>query len=80
MFYLNMVNYTVFFLSFPPNFLTLRGTWDFNLNHTLPSRPANRYRVGRGGVMVHKILVTAKRPISLFPFLDLTSGEFGLGL
>ena len=54
MFFLNMVDYPVFFPSLSTltwdTFLTLRGTWGFYLNHVLPPRPSKSY----------KILVTAQ--------------------
>ena len=52
MFFLNMVDYPVFFPSLSTltwdTFLTLRGTWGFYLNHVLPPRPSKSYRVGGG--------------------------------
>ena len=43
MFYLNMVDYTVFFSVLSTltwdTLLTLRSTWDFYLNHLIPLRP-----------------------------------------
>ena len=49
MFFLNMVDYPVFFPSLSTltwdTFLTLRGTWGFYLNHVLPPRPSKSYRV-----------------------------------
>ena len=48
MFYLNMVDWPVFFPSLSTwtwdTFLTLRGTWGFYLNHVLPRKPWS-YRV-----------------------------------
>ena len=35
---------------------------------------------GLGGVVAHEILVTAQRPNTPFPFLELTLGDFVLGL
>ena len=62
MFFLNMVDYPVFFPSLSTltwdTFLTLRGTWGFYLNHVLPPRPSKSYRVV--GWVAHKILVTAQ--------------------
>ena len=53
MFFLNMVDYPVFFPSLSTltwdTFLTLRGTWGFYLNHVLPPRPSKSYRVGWWG-------------------------------
>ena len=53
MFFLNMVDYPVFFPSLSTltwdTFLTLRGTWGFYLNHVLPLKPFKSYRVGWGG-------------------------------
>ena len=66
MFFLNMVDYSVFFPMLSTltwdTFLTLRGPLGFYLNHVLPPRPSKSYRVGLGGVVVvaHKILVTAQ--------------------
>ena len=56
MFFLNMVDYPVFFPSLSTltwdTFLTLRGTQGFYLNHVLPPRPSKSYRaVGWGGVV-----------------------------
>ena len=52
MFFLNMVDYPVFFPSLSTltwdTFLTLRGTWGFYLNHVLPPRPSKS--CGWGGV------------------------------
>ena len=74
MFYLNMENYPVFFLLLSTwtwdTFPTLRGTWGFYLNHVLPPRSSKSY--GVVGWVAHKILVTAQRLNSSFPF--------GLGL
>ena len=43
MFFLNMLDYTVFFLVLSDltwdTLLTLRGTWGFYLNHLIPLRP-----------------------------------------
>ena len=62
MFFLNMVDYPVFFPSLSTltwdTFLTLRGTLGFYLNHVLPSRPSESF--GVVGWVAHKILVTAK--------------------
>ena len=57
MFFLNMVNYPVFFLLMSTltwdTFLTLRGTWGFYLNHVIPHRASKSYRVvGWGGVVL----------------------------
>ena len=53
MFFLNMVNYPVFFPLMSTltwdTFLTLRGTWGFYLNHVIPHRASKSYRVGWGG-------------------------------
>ena len=53
MFFLNMVDYPVFFPTLSTltwdTFLTLRGPWGFYLNHVLPPRPSKSYRVGWGG-------------------------------
>ena len=53
MFFLNMVDYPVFFPSLSTltwdTFLTLRGTWGFYLNHVLPLKPFKSYRVGGVG-------------------------------
>ena len=83
MFFLNMVDYPVFFPSLSTltwdTFLTLRGTWGFYLNHVLPPRPSKSYRVRWGGVVVGwvKILVTAQ----VLGIWDLGFGlDFGLGL
>ena len=44
MFFLNMVDYPVFFPTLSTltwdTFLTLRGPWGFYLNHVLPPRPS----------------------------------------
>ena len=59
MFFLNMVDYPVFFPMLSTltwdTFLTLRGPWGFYLNHLVPPRPSKSYRVGW-----LKILVTAQ--------------------
>ena len=72
MFFLNTVNYPVFFPLMSTltwdTFLTLRGTWGFYLNHVIPHRASKSYRVGWwGGVVVgwHKILVSAPVPLEL---------------
>ena len=63
MFFLNMVDYPVFFPSLSTltwdTFLTLRGTWGFYLNHVLPPRPSKYFGVGWWW-LAHKILVTAQ--------------------
>ena len=50
MFFLNMVNYPVFFPLMSTltwdTFLTLRGAWGFYLNHVIPHRASKSYRVG----------------------------------
>jgi hypothetical protein len=53
-------------------FLTLRGIWDFYLNHVLPFRLSKSWGLvwGSGLVVVvvaHSILVTAQRPNSPCP-------------
>ena len=70
MFFLNMVNYPLFFPLMSTftwdTFLTLRGTWGFYLNHVIPHRASKSY--GWGGVVVvvaHKILVSAPVPLEL---------------
>ena len=55
MFFLNMVDYPVFFPTLSTltwdTLLTLRGPWGFYLNHVLPPRPSKSYRVvGWGGL------------------------------
>ena len=65
MFFLNMMDYPVFFPTLSTltwdTFLTFMGTWGFYLNHVLPPRPSKSYRVGwGGGVVAYKILVTAQ--------------------
>ena len=59
MFFLNMVDYPVFFPTLSTltwdTFLTLRGPWGFYLNHVLPPRPSKSY--GVVGWVAHKILV-----------------------
>ena len=67
MFFLNMVDYPVFFPTLSTltwdTFLTLRGSWGFYLNHVLPPRASKSYGVGWGGGGVVgwlKILVTAQ--------------------
>ena len=75
MFFLNMVNYPVFFLLMSTltwdTFLTLRGTWGFYLNHVIPHRASKSYRVGWWWWWVgwwwvaHKILVSAPVPLEL---------------
>ena len=57
MFFLNMVDYPVFFPMLSTltwdTFLTFRGTWGFYLNHVLPPRPSKSFGVvGWGGVVV----------------------------
>ena len=68
MFFLNMVNYPVFFLLMSTltwdTFLTLRGTWGFYLNHVIPHRASKSYRVV-GWWVAHKILVSAPVPLEL---------------
>jgi len=53
MFFLNMVDYPVFFPMLSTltwdTFLTFMGTWGFYLNHVLPPRPSKSYGVGWGG-------------------------------
>ena len=53
MFFLNMVNYPVFFPLLSTltwgTFLTLRGTWSFYLNDVITHRASKSYRVGGGG-------------------------------
>ena len=56
MFFLNMVNYPVFFPLMSTltwdTFLTLRVTWGFYLNHVLPQMASKSYGVvGWGGVV-----------------------------
>ena len=54
MFFLNMVNYPVFFPLMSTltwdTFLTLRGTWGFYLNHVIPHRASRSYGVGWVGL------------------------------
>ena len=63
MFFLNMVDYPMFFPMLSTltwdTFLTLRGPWGFYLNHVLPTRPSKSYGVV-GWWVAHKILVTAQ--------------------
>ena len=72
---LNTVFDLVFFLLLPTwtydTFLTLRGTWGFYL--TMYSLKSYRVLVGWVvGWVANNILVTAQRPNSPFPSLDLT--------
>ena len=66
MFFLNMVDYPVFFSSLSTltwdTFLTLRGTQGFYLNYVLPPGASKSYGVvgGWGGVGWYEILVTAQ--------------------
>ena len=61
-----------------PLTLTLRGTQGWYLSHVLPDRHSKRYR--EVGWVAHKILVTAQRPNSSFPFGLKLGLELGLGL
>ena len=85
MFFLNMVDYPVFFPSLSTltgdTFLTLRGTWGFYLNHVLPPRPSKSYRVGWWWV-AHKILVSAPVPLELIltGFDWVGDGPWGFGI
>ena len=70
MFFLNMVNYPVFFPLMSTltwdTFLTLRGTWGFYLNHVIPQGASKSYRVVVVvGWVAHKILVSAPVPLEL---------------
>ena len=68
-FYLNMVNYPVFFPLMSTltwdTFLTLRGTWGFYLNHVIPHRASKSDKVVGWWWVAHKILVSAPVPLEL---------------
>ena len=87
MFFLNMVDYPVFFPSLSTltwdTFLTLRGTWGFYLNHVLPPRPSKSFGVVVVGWWVaHKILVSAPVPLELIltGFDWVGAGPWGFGI
>ena len=69
MFYLNLLDYPVFFPLLSTltcdTFLTLRGIWGFNLNLVLPLRPSKSYGVAGSSP---EILVTAQGPNSFSLF------------
>ena len=79
MFFLNTLNYPVFFPLLSTwtwdTFLTLRGTWGFYLKRVIPHRAFKSYRV----VGWPKILVSAPVPLYLIGPLGLTGLGLGLG-
>ena len=93
MFYLNMVDYTVFFPVLSTltwdTLLTLRSTWGFYLNHLIPLRPFksvfDNVLLEHGGLphvlMAHKILESAPVPLELIltGFDWVGAGSWGFG-
>ena len=75
----DMVNYSMFFLSLPPGFFCAERVEWVILSHTLSfllRGLLHAQKLWVGGVVDNKILVTAQRPNSHFPFWiwDLASG------